>query len=551
MKITIAQLNNTVGDIDGNIAKAKETIAGEKSKNSDLIVFSELFISGYPPEDLVLKTSFLDACLRGLEEIIDYTKHLNIGVIIGTPIKEGDKIFNSAVLIDNGKIIGISKKKSLPNYSVFDEKRVFDQGETSQTFDFRGIKIGIPICEDIWKPDACSKLKKDGADIIITPNGSPYDRYKRNLRIETAIQRVKENNLPLVYINQVGGQDELVFDGSSFVINSDHSLFLKTSSWIEEIITIDFDVKNGFNKKNNESSKKINNKNDLEDIYSALVLGLRDYVIKNNFPGVLLGLSGGIDSALCAAISADALGPEKVKCFMLPFKYTSKQSFIDATACAKNLDIELGSLDIEESFNSLESVLIPFFDNLPKDVTEENLQSRIRGTLLMALSNKVGSMVVTTGNKSEVSVGYSTLYGDMNGGYNPIKDIYKTEVYALSKWRNSSKSSICIGPSGEVIPISIIEKEPTAELREDQKDQDSLPPYDKLDDILECLIDYEMSISEIVTRGHEKSLVKKIENLLYISEYKRRQSAPGVKVSQKNFGRDRRYPITNLFRDKN
>jgi NAD+ synthase len=262
MKITIAQLNNTVGDIDGNIAKAKETIASEKSKNSDLIVFSELFISGYPPEDLVLKTSFLDACLRGLEEIIDYTKHLNIGVIIGTPIKEGDKIFNSAVLIDNGKIIGISKKKSLPNYSVFDEKRVFDQGETSQTFDFRGIKIGIPICEDIWKPDACSKLKKDGADIIITPNGSPYDRYKRNLRIETAIQRVKENNLPLVYINQVGGQDELVFDGSSFVINSDQSLFLKTSSWIEEIITIDFDVKNGFNKKNNESSKKINNKND-------------------------------------------------------------------------------------------------------------------------------------------------------------------------------------------------------------------------------------------------------------------------------------------------
>lgn len=551
MKITIAQLNNTVGDIDGNIAKAKETIAGEKSKNSDLIVFSELFISGYPPEDLVLKTSFLDACLRGLEEIIDYTKHLNIGVIIGTPIKEGDKIFNSAVLIDNGKIIGISKKKSLPNYSVFDEKRVFDQGETSQTFDFRGIKIGIPICEDIWKPDACSKLKKDGADIIITPNGSPYDRYKRNLRIETAIQRVKENNLPLVYINQVGGQDELVFDGSSFVINSDQSLFLKTSSWIEEIITIDFDFRNGFNKKNNESSKKINNKNNLEDIYSALVLGLRDYVIKNNFPGVLLGLSGGIDSALCAAISADALGPEKVKCFMLPFKYTSKQSFIDATACAKNLDIELGSLDIEESFNSLESVLIPFFDNLPKDVTEENLQSRIRGTLLMALSNKVGSMVVTTGNKSEVSVGYSTLYGDMNGGYNPIKDIYKTEVYALSKWRNSSKSSICKGPSSEVIPISIIEKEPTAELREDQKDQDSLPPYDKLDDILECLIDYEMSISEIVTRGHEKSLVKKIENLLYISEYKRRQSAPGVKVSQKNFGRDRRYPITNLFRDKN
>ncbi len=551
MKITIAQLNNTVGDIDGNIAKAKEIIASKKSKNSDLIVFSELYISGYPPEDLVLKSSFLDACLEGLEEIVKYTKDLNIGIIIGVPIKEGDKIFNSAALIDSGKIIGISKKKSLPNYSVFDEKRVFDRGNSSQTFDFRGIKIGIPICEDIWKSDVCRQLKTDGSDIIITPNGSPYDRYKRNLRIETAIQRVKENNLPLIYVNQVGGQDELVFDGSSFVVNSDQSLFLKSSSWAEEIISIDYDVKNGFYKKIDETPKNIKNKDELEDIYSALVLGLRDYVMKNKFPGVILGLSGGIDSALCAAISVDALGPEKVKCFMLPFKYTSKQSFIDAIECAKNLDIELGSLDIGESFNSLESVLIPFFDNLPKDVTEENLQSRIRGTLLMALSNKVGNMVVTTGNKSEVSVGYSTLYGDMNGGYNPIKDIYKTEVYALSKWRNFSKSSNCLGPSGKVIPISIIEKEPTAELREDQKDKDSLPPYDKLDDILECLIDYEMSISEIVKRGHEKSLVKKIENLLYVSEYKRRQSAPGVKVSQKNFGRDRRYPITNLFRDKN
>ena len=307
----------------------------------------------------------------------------------------------------------------------------------------------------------------------------------------------------------------------------------------------------GFENVGDNHEKSVNGKDELEDIYSALVLGLKDYVEKNNFPGVILGLSGGIDSALCAAISVDALGSEKVKCFMLPFKYTSKQSIIDATECAKNLNIELGSLDIENSFNSLETVLTPFFNNLPPDVTEENLQSRIRGTLLMALSNKVGKMVVTTGNKSEVSVGYSTLYGDMNGGYNPIKDIYKTEVYELSRWRNSSKASNCLGPSGEVIPFSIIEKEPTAELREDQKDQDSLPPYDKLDDILESLIDYEMSISEIVKRGHDKSLVKKIENLLYISEYKRRQSAPGVNVSQKNFGRDRRYPITNLFRDKN
>lgn len=551
MKITIAQLNNTVGDIDGNIAKAIETILDQNKRNSDLVIFSELFISGYPPEDLVLKNSFLDACFKGLQKVVKYTKNLNTGVIIGLPIKEKDKIYNCAVLLDRGKIVGISKKKSLPNYSVFDEKRVFDSGDTSQTFIFRQLKIGIPICEDIWKSDVCSNFKKEGADIIISPNGSPYDRYKRDLRIKTAMERVEENNIPLIYVNQVGGQDELVFDGSSFVINSDKSLFLKAPSWQENIINIDFDTGIGFKTADNETMIPNDNINELNDIYSALVLGLKDYVQKNNFPGVILGLSGGIDSALCAAIAVDALGPEKVSCFMLPFRFTSKQSFIDAIQCAKNLDIELGNLNIENSFNSLEKVLIPFFEGLPKDVTEENLQSRIRGTLLMALSNKVGKMVVTTGNKSEVSVGYSTLYGDMNGGYNPIKDIYKTEVYELSKWRNSFKPLNSLGPLGEVIPLSIIEKEPTAELKEDQKDQDSLPPYDKLDEILECLIDHEMSIHEIVDRGFDESLVKKIENLLYVSEYKRRQSAPGVKVSQKNFGRDRRYPITNLFRDKN
>ena len=482
---------------------------------------------------------------------MNYTKNLNTGVIIGLPIREKDKTYNCAVLIDKGKILGISKKKSLPNYSVFDEKRVFDSGDTSQTFIFRKIKIGIPICEDIWKSDVCNNFKKEGADIIISPNGSPYDRYKRDLRIKTAMERVEENSIPLIYVNQVGGQDELVFDGSSFVINSDKSIFLKAPSWQEYIINIDFDTEIGFKTVDNEPVILNDSTNELNDIYSALVLGLKDYVQKNNFPGVILGLSGGIDSALCAAIAVDALGPRKVSCFMLPFRFTSKQSFIDATQYAKNLDIELGNLNIENSFDSLEKVLIPFFEGLPKNVTEENLQSRIRGTLLMALSNKVGKMVVTTGNKSEVSVGYSTLYGDMNGGYNPIKDIYKTEVYELSKWRNSFKPLNCQGPLGEVIPLSIIEKEPTAELKEDQKDQDSLPPYDKLDEILECLIDHEMSIHQIVDRGFDESLVKKIENLLYVSEYKRRQSAPGVKVSQKNFGRDRRYPITNLFRDKN
>ena len=548
MKILVAQLNNIVGDIQGNIDKAIKVLSDEKTTHSDLVVFSELFISGYPPEDLILKNSFIDACKTGLNSLVNYSKNTNAGIIIGVPLIENDKVYNCSVLIDDGNILGFSQKRNLPNYGVFDEKRVFYPGEESKAFNFRNVRIGMPICEDIWSKEVCEDLKKDGSEIIITPNGSPFDRYKSNLRLETAIARVKENKIPLIYANQVGGQDELVFDGSSFAINLDQSISAQAPAWEESLLEINYEKDEGL--KSNVALKAGDN-NELSDIYSAMVLGLKDYVNKNNFPGIILGLSGGIDSALCAAIAVDALGSDRVSCFMLPFRYTSEQSFVDAKECAKNLNISLGSLNIEESFNSLEDVLNPFFKGLPKDVTEENLQSRIRGVLLMALSNKGGSMVVTTGNKSEVSVGYATLYGDMNGGYNPIKDIYKTEVYELAKWRNSNITSCSLGPSGEVIPLSIIEKEPTAELRDNQKDQDSLPPYGELDDILESLIDYEMSVSDIVKKGYEKSLVKKIENLLYVSEYKRRQSAPGVRVSQKNFGRDRRYPITNLFRDEN
>ena len=548
MKILVAQLNNIVGDIQGNIDKAIKVLSDEKTTHSDLVVFSELFISGYPPEDLILKNSFIDACKTGLNSLVNYSKNTNAGIIIGVPLIENDKVYNCSVLIDDGNILGFSQKRNLPNYGVFDEKRVFYPGEESKAFNFRNVRIGMPICEDIWSKEVCEDLKKDGSEIIITPNGSPFDRYKGNLRLETAIARVKENKIPLIYANQVGGQDELVFDGSSFAINLDQSISAQAPAWEESLLEINYEKDEGLK---SNVALKVGDNNELSDIYSAMVLGLKDYVNKNNFPGIILGLSGGIDSALCAAIAVDALGSDRVSCFMLPFRYTSEQSFVDAKECAKNLNISLGSLNIEDSFNSLEDVLNPFFKGLPKDVTEENLQSRIRGVLLMALSNKGGSMVVTTGNKSEVSVGYATLYGDMNGGYNPIKDIYKTEVYELAKWRNSNITSCSLGPSGEVIPLSIIEKEPTAELRDNQKDQDSLPPYGELDDILESLIDYEMSVSDIVKKGYEKSLVKKIENLLYVSEYKRRQSAPGVRVSQKNFGRDRRYPITNLFRDEN
>ena len=548
MKILVAQLNNIVGDIQGNIDKAIKVLSDEKTTQSDLVVFSELFISGYPPEDLILKNSFIDACKTGLNSLVDYSKNTNAGIIIGVPLIENDKVYNCSVLIDDGNILGFSQKRNLPNYGVFDEKRVFYPGEASKAFNFRNVRIGMPICEDIWSKGVCEDLKKDGSEIIITPNGSPFDRYKSNLRLETAIARVKENKIPLIYVNQVGGQDELVFDGSSFAINSDQSILAQAPAWEESLLEINYEKGEGLK---SDIALNLSDNNELSDIYSAMVLGLKDYVNKNNFPGIILGLSGGIDSALCAAIAVDALGSDRVSCFMLPFRYTSEQSFVDAKECAKNLNISLGSLNIEDSFKSLEDVLNPFFKGLPKDVTEENLQSRIRGVLLMALSNKGGSMVVTTGNKSEVSVGYATLYGDMSGGYNPIKDIYKTEVYELAKWRNSNTTSCSLGPSGEVIPLSIIEKEPTAELRDNQKDQDSLPPYSELDDILESLIDYEMSVSDIVKKGYEKPLVKKIENLLYVSEYKRRQSAPGVRVSQKNFGRDRRYPITNLFRDEN
>ena len=548
MRIVLAQINNVVGDVDGNIEKIKKVLYKFKDDEIDLVVFSELVISGYPPEDLVLKQSFVEKCWFGLQEIIKITAKYNLGTIVSLPVIEDSKLYCSAVLIDSGKVLGFAKKVNLPNYSVFDEKRLFSRGPEPEIYNFRGIKLGIPICEDIWNENVINILKKKGCEIVISPNGSPFDKYKRNQRITIINSRVKESSLPFLYVNQVGGQDELVFDGSSLIVNSDATIIEQGPCWEESYLVAEY---------NKESSKFLGEKIDfkesnvLEDIYMATVIGLRDYVVKNNFPGVILGLSGGIDSALCAAIAVDALGPEKIQCFMMPSKFTSKESIIDAKECAKNLKIDIDSIDIEDTFSSLEEALSGVFSGLPKDTTEENIQSRIRGTILMAISNKKGKMLITTGNKSEVSVGYSTLYGDMNGGFNPIKDIYKTEVYDLANWRNKNFPNNIHGPEGKIIPSSILEKEPSAELRENQKDTDSLPPYEELDKILEFLVDYEMSIKEIINKGFNEETIKKIENLLYISEYKRRQSAPGVKISQKNFGRDRRYPITNKFRDKN
>ena len=547
MKLFLAQLNNIVGDIEGNLNKAIDVLQDAKKLDSDLVIFSELFLSGYPPEDLVLKKSFVSACKNALDSLITYSEEKELGVIIGLPIYEKNKLFNAAAVIDKGQLIGFSKKVNLPNYSVFDEKRVFSKNNTPEIFNFRGIKLGVPICEDIWMDNVCNELKDQGCELIISPNGSPFDKYKINQRKTIIEDRVTEIKIPFVYVNQFGGQDELVFDGSSLVINGNKEVVFEAPSWEENTSVVEFNV----------SAKKFNDLpfekaqlSDLENIYMAMVIGLRDYVAKNNFPGVILGLSGGIDSAFCAAVAVDALGKDKVNAYMLPSVYTSKNSLDDAKDCAKRLEIRLDSIPISNTFLSLEDSLEEIFKGLPTDITEENLQSRIRGTILMAISNKIGKMLITTGNKSEVSVGYSTLYGDMNGGFNPIKDIYKTELYALANWRNLNVPKNILLTKKNIIPETIISKEPTAELRDNQKDSDSLPPYDQLDQILEGLVEYELSTNELEKKGFSRDEIKKVENLLYVSEYKRRQSAPGVKISLRNFGRDRRYPITNKYRDK-
>jgi NAD+ synthase len=438
-------------------------------------------------------------------------------------------------------------KVDLPNYGVFDEKRVFRPGPAPGPVAFRGVRLGLPICEDIWGPDVVEVLHETGAEILLSPNGSPYWRGKDDERLSVATARVVESRLPLVYLNQVGGQDELVFDGGSFILNPDCSLGGRLPSFVETVAKVVFARQTG-GWRCIEAPDALVLDDDKAD-YAACVLGLRDYVQKNNFPGVVLGMSGGVDSALCAALAADALGASGVHAIMLPYRYTSGESLQDAAECAELLGLRYDILPIAAAVEGVEAALAPLFAGTARGVTEENIQARARGILLMSVSNKFGPMLVTTGNKSEMSVGYATLYGDMNGGFNPIKDLYKTQVFRLCELRNVWKPEGALGPDGPVIPQNIISKPPTAELRENQKDQDSLPPYDALDDMLECLVEKEMRVADIVLRGHAVETVRKIERLLFLAEYKRRQSAPGVKVTRKNFGRDRRYPIVNRFRD--
>ena len=536
LTIALAQLNPTVGAIDLNLAKAREIVAGHSSV--DLVLFPELYISGYPPEDLVLRHSFVAACKTACETLAADFKD-GPAILIGLPWRDGTLLHNSVALLNNGKIETVRHKFDLPNYGVFDEKRVFQPGPAPGPVVVKGVRIGVPICEDIWTEETCETLAETGAEILLSPNGSPFERNKDDVRLNLVVARVSECGLPLAYLNQVGGQDELVFDGASFVLNADHSLAVQMPMFAEAVAVSIWN--RGAAGWICETGSIVRLPEREEETWAACVLGLRDYVLKNRFPGVVLGMSGGIDSAVVAAMAVDALGADKVHCVMLPYAYTSKDSLVDAEACANKLAVRYDVVPIKEPVEGFVAALQPMFADQNRDVTEENMQSRSRGVILMAISNKFGSMVLTTGNKSEMSVGYATLYGDMNGGYNPIKDVYKTEVYRLAAWRNTVSA---------VIPERIISKAPTAELRENQKDQDSLPPYEVLDDILEGLVEREQSVAEIAARGYDIALVKKIQHMLYVAEYKRRQAAPGVKITRRNFGRDRRYPITNGYRDQ-
>ncbi len=534
--IALAQLNPTVGAVEANLAKARAARATMAA--ADLILYPELFLCGYPPEDLVLRPAFVAACKAAAEALAADTRE-GPAVLIGLPWLDGGLLYNAMAYLAHGRIESLRFKHDLPNYGVFDEKRVFAAGPAPGPIVCKEVRLGVPICEDIWTEETCETLTETGAEILLVPNGSPFEQNKDDVRLNLVVARVTETGLPMVYLNQVGGQDELVFDGASFVLNADRSLALQMPMFEEALALTEWT--RGANSEWRMAKGEIARLPEKEEeTWKACVLGLRDYVDKNRFPGVVLGLSGGIDSAVVAAMAVDALGAARVHCVMLPYAYTSRDSIVDAEECARLLGVRYDVVPIREPVEGFLSALEPMFRETQVGVTEENIQSRARGVVLMAISNKFGSMVLTTGNKSEMSVGYATLYGDMNGGFNPIKDVYKTEVYRLALWRNGQ---------GKVIPERIITKAPTAELRENQKDQDSLPPYEVLDDILLGLVEKEQPVEEIVGRGHPEALVRRIQHMLYVAEYKRRQAAPGVKITRRNFGRDRRYPITNGFRD--
>jgi NAD+ synthase len=544
LTIALHQSNASVGDIYGNgdaILRARATAA-----DADLVVTPELSLIGYPPEDLVLKPAAVAACAAELDRLAVATGDGGPGLLVGLPWVDGGKLYNAMALLDGGRVVGVTRKHDLPNYGTFDEKRVFASAPLPGPLTFRGVRLGVPICEDIWTPDVAECLAETGAEMLIVPNGSPFEVGKDDRRLSLGVSRVVETGLPLAYLNRVGGQDELVFDGASFIVNADRSLAAQLPDWDEALVTTRWTRSASGWVCAPAGIARLDD--DPADIYHAMVVGLRDYVNRNRFPGVVLGLSGGIDSALSAAVAVDALGADRVWCVMLPSRFTGSESLDDAAECARLLGCRLDTVAIKLAMTAFDAMLGPLFAGRAADTTEENIQSRIRGLSLMAISNKFGPMLLTTGNKSEMSTGYATIYGDMAGGFSVLKDVYKTTVFRLCEWRNVHHPRLGLGPKGPVMPQRVIDKPPTAELRDNQRDDDSLPPYALLDAILAGLIEEELSASDLVAKGFDAATVARIERLLYIAEYKRRQAPPGVKIGRRNFGRDRRYPITNAFR---
>ncbi len=545
-RLTLAQLNPTVGDLEGNAAKALAAWKEGKEAGTDMVALPELFVTGYQMQDLVLKPIFTQTAMAIVEQL---AKDSSDGPVmgIGHPLDVDGTLYNAYSILDGGKVKARILKHELPNDGVFDEKRLFTPGPIQGPYSIDPLRIGTPICEDAWHEDVSETLAETGAELLLVPNGSPYYRGKHDERMAHMVARTVETGLPLVYLNMVGGQDDQVFDGGSFVLNPGGELALQMPAFDETITHVTFNkTEQGWRA---EQGDRITYPSDWEQDYRVMVKSLRDYMAKTGFKKVLLGLSGGIDSALVATIAVDALGADNVRCVMLPSEYTSDHSLEDAAACAAALGTGYDTIPISGARAAVTEALTPLFEGTKPDLTEENIQSRLRGLLLMALSNKFGEMLLTTGNKSEVAVGYATIYGDMAGGYNPIKDLYKMRVFETCRWRNANHRSWMMGPEGEVIPQRIIDKPPSAELREDQKDEDSLPPYEVLDDILERLVDRDQSVAEVVAAGHDREIVKKIEHLIYISEHKRFQSAPGARLTNRAFWLDRRYPIVNRWRD--
>ncbi|WP_158968592.1 NAD+ synthase [Chachezhania sediminis] len=545
-RLTLAQLNPTVGDLAGNAAKARKAWEEGKAAGADLVALTEMFITGYNLQDLIRKPSFQAAAIAEIEALAEYCAD-GPALAIGGPWVEGAELFNAYHVLKGGKIASSVLKHHLPNNDVFDEVRVFDSGPLGGPYSVGNTRIGSPICEDAWYPDVAETLAETGAEFLLVPNGSPYSRGKHDTRLNLMVARVVETGLPLIYLNMFGGQDDQVFDGASFALNPGGGLAVQMP-FLEEAIA-HVDLERGQDGWRIAEGQKAPRPDDWEMEYRVMVVALRDYMAKTGFTKVLLGLSGGIDSALVAAIAADALGAENVRCVMLPSEYTSQGSLDDAKDLAERLGCTYDFVPITETRDAVTSTLAPLFADRKADLTEENVQSRIRGLLLMALSNKFGEMLLTTGNKSEVAVGYATIYGDMAGGYNPIKDLYKTRVFETCRWRNANHRDWMKGPGGEVIPVAIIDKPPSAELRADQKDSDSLPDYPELDKILEILVENEGSVGDCVAAGIDEAVARKVEHLVYISEYKRFQAAPGARLSRKAFWLDRRYPIANRWRE--